>query len=224
MSFDGVRKPPPGAAIAHFALAPRANADLARPLEERWCDAFEAACEAVKRQHALNRKLYPRAGGAPRSWTQPAPPEPSLFEAPISLVCFVEGLLENYAHVRHGHLDVLRWVHAMFATAESKVASAAESGTPNPSGFTDVPRELVAARDTLADLFAGAPLDPFRPVELDPALTLEPSRLRPATWKRMLALYDELGAAAFGGAAAWRERGRTAELVERFERGFPVAP
>ncbi len=224
MALDGVRKPPPGAAITHFALAPRASPVSPRPLEERWCDAFEAACAAAVRQHALNRKLYPRAGGAPRSWTQPAPAEPSLFEATISLVCFVEGLLENYAHVRHGHLDVLRWVHATFATAESKVASAAESGTPNPSGFTDVPHELVAARDTLADLFACAPLDPFRPVELDPSLRLDPARLRPATWKRMLALYDELGAAAFGSAAAWRERGRTAELIDRFERGFPAAP
>jgi hypothetical protein len=223
MAFEGARKPPPGAAVAHFALDPPSNAALARPLEERWCDAFEAACSAVTRQHALNRKLYPRSG-PPRSWTQPAPPDASRFEATISLVCFLEGLIENYARIRHGHLDVLRWIHAVFATAASKVLNAADNRTPNPSGFTDVPREIVAASETLVDLFEAAPLDPFRPVDLELASRIDPARLRPATWTRMIALYDELGADAFGSAAEWRARGRTAEFLGRWEHGFPDVP
>ncbi|MFN7953222.1 MAG: hypothetical protein U0610_15980 [bacterium] len=223
MAFGDARKAPEGAATLHLGT-PRASAtSLAKPLEERWCDAFEAACAAVRRQHALNRKLYPKQG-PPKTWSQPAPPEPSLFEATISLVCFVEGLIEGYIHVRHGQLDVLRWVHAVFATAASKVQSAAESGMPNTSGFTDVPHELVAAGETLSDLFAAAPLDPFRPIAVTPALTIDASRLRPSTWVTLIELYDALGMAAFGGRAEWAARGRTSDLLAAWTSGFPRVP
>lgn len=220
MGFGDARKAPAGMAQLHLGPSRGDTASATKPLEERWCDAFEAACAAVSRQHALNRKLYPKEG-PPRAWSQPAPPEGSLFEATISLLCFVEGLIEGYVHVRHGQNEVLRWIHAVFATAASKVQTAAESGMPNSSGFTDVPREIVLAGETLTDLFAAAPLDPFRPIELTQALAIDPARLRSSTWSKLIELYDALGVAAFASRAEWASRGRTAELIAAWEKGFP---